>query len=209
MISKLKYKIRLSKLKKEFRKKNQHNNATIENLCDISKIKVGKHTYGPINARTYGVENEGLDIGAFCSIADQVLFLLAGEHSYKFITSFPLKTKFDILKEECHSKGKIKIGDDVWIGHGVIILSGVEIGQGAIIAAGSVITKDVPSYAIVGGNPAKIIKYRFNSEIIDELLKIDFNNIDEKYIQKNLDLFYKEIKSKDDVVNFNNIKKSL
>ena len=70
------------------------------------------------------------------------------------------------------------IEDDAWIGHGAILMSGVRIGRGAIVAAGSVVTKDVPRYAIVGGVPAKVIRYRFNEEqqrehdrVLDELIK--------------------------------------
>ena len=71
----------------------------------------------------------------------------------------------------------IEIGDDVWIGHNALFLSGVKVGQGAIIGAGSVVRENVAPYAIVIGNPAKVIKYRFDDFIIDNLLKIDFSKI--------------------------------
>lgn len=200
MISKIKYKVNLLRLKKEYRKLNQHNKTTIVNICDISKIQVGNYTYGPVNARTYGVENEGLQIGSFCSIADNVLFLLAGEHSYNTISTFPFKTIIQNDKDECHSKGKIKISDDVWLGHGSIVLSGISIGQGAIVAAGAVITKDVPPYAIVGGNPATIIKYRFPKEIINELEKINFSLIDDDVFNYIQDYLYNPVQSLDDII---------
>lgn len=75
---------------------------------------------------------------------------------------------------ETQAKGNIIVNDDVWIGDSALILSGVEIGQGAVIAAGAVVTEDVPPYAVVGGVPAKVIKYRFRDDVIKELVKIDY-----------------------------------
>lgn len=83
--------------------------------------------------------------------------------------------------------------DDVWIGYGAMILSGLTINQGAIIAAGSVVTKNVPAYAIAGGNPAKIIKYRFEDSIIDKLVKIDFSKLDKNLIINNVNDLYRKI----------------
>lgn len=83
------------------------------------------------------------------------------------------------------------IKDDVWIGAQATIMSGVTIGQGAVIGAKALVTKDVPPYAIVGGVPAKVIKYRFEKEIIDELLKIDFSKFDYKVIKEHITLFEK------------------
>lgn len=100
-----------------------------------------------------------------------------------------------VMKEEkeAWSKGPIVIGNDVWIGMDSMILSGVTIGQGAVIAAGSVVTKDVPPYAIVGGNPAKVIKYRFEPQIIDRLLKIEFSNINDRFVQENIAQLYESL----------------
>lgn len=88
------------------------------------------------------------------------------------------------------SKDNITVGDDVWIGYRSTILSGVQIGQGAIVAAGSVVTKDVPPYAIVGGVPAKVIKYRFPQEVIDKLVKADYSRLTSEKISKNLNEMY-------------------
>ena len=81
------------------------------------------------------------------------------------------------------SKGNINIENDVWIGAYSTIMSGVKIGNGAVIGASSVVTKDIPPYAIVAGNPAKIIKYRFTEEQIVSLLKIEWWNWDEYKIK--------------------------
>jgi serine acetyltransferase len=99
------------------------------------------------------------------------------------------------MGEECEatSKGDIIIKDDVWIGANAIILSGVTIGQGALIGAGAVVTKDVPPYAIVGGNPAKVIKYRFSEKVIKKLLEFDFSKLDQNKIKTNIEALYKNI----------------
>ncbi len=113
-----------------------------------------------------------LKIGKFCSLGEDVVFILGGEHRADWITTYPFNALFS---EGAHitghpsSKGDIVVGNDVWIGYQSCILSGVTIGNGAIIGAKSVVTKDVPPYAIVAGNPAKFIRYRFPQEIIDKL----------------------------------------
>ena len=112
-------------------------------------------------------------IGSYCSIADDVLFMANNDHDYAAVTTYPLYLVDESMpckyrEGESKHKGKrqIIIGNDVWIGTRAIICAGVRIGNGAIVAAGAVVTKDVPPYAIVGGNPAKIIKYRFDEETI-------------------------------------------
>ncbi len=162
---------------------------------------VGKHTYG-FNKNNVLFHSESqkerLIIGDFCSFAPNVAFILASEHSYKGLSTYPFKVK--ILGEdfEAQSKGDIVIKDDVWIGLNSIILSGVTINQGAIVAAGSVVTKDVPPYAIVGGNPAKVIKYRFEPEIIEKLVKFDYSKLTEEKIKILGEKLYTEI-TKDNI----------
>ena len=105
-------------------------------------------------------------------------------------STYPFKVMVLGEKREAWSKGPIIVEDDVWIGTRAIILSGVRIGKGAVIAAGTVVTKDIPPYAIVGGNPAKIIKFRFEQDVINELMKVDFAKIDKNFISTNIDLLY-------------------
>lgn len=116
-----------------------------------------------------------MEIGAFCSIAQEVRFICQGDHPTETAATFGLeerifktKTKTDFLR----TRGPIVLGNDVWVGVRAIILSGVTIGDGAVVAAGSVVTKDVPPYAIVGGNPARIIKFRFSEDTITAMRKI-------------------------------------
>ena len=163
--------------------KNRHNNTKLHGMnyphFDDTKVKVGKRSYGKINVYMFGNQAESLVVGNYCSIGPNCVFLLSGEHDIDKFTTFPTETL--ILKQfvppKC--KGPIIVEDDVWIGYGVTILSGVHIGQGAVIGAGAVVVKDIPAYSIVAGNPAKIIRMRFSAEIIEKLKKYNFSKIDE------------------------------
>lgn len=193
MYKKLIKSIKLYLFKKKWRKLNQHNNINPVNIFPMEKVSVGKYSYGPIIVRSWGSLNEKLKIGNFVSIASGVKFILGGNHSIDTITTYPFKVKFLEEKMEAWSKGSVIIKDDVWIGMDVIIMSGVTIEQGVIIAAGSVVTKDVPPYAIVGGNPAKIIKYRFSEEIVQEMKKIEWNKIKIDNIKNVREELYKSL----------------
>lgn len=120
--------------------------------------------------------SERIVIGSFCSIANEVVIFGGGEHRVDWISTFPLRIAFgdSLAGKDGHpsTKGETNIGSDVWIGFRAIILSGVTIGDGAIIGAGAVVAGNVPPYAIVAGNPAKIIRYRFKPYVVDKLLQI-------------------------------------
>jgi acetyltransferase-like isoleucine patch superfamily enzyme len=135
-------------------------------------VHVGEFSYiGELCVLTYNSPPPISHIGRYCSIAEDVKFLLVADHPHDLLTTYPMfhkltalpnkmelmknsgtKTKMDNLDIE------INVGSDVWIGHGASILSGVKIGHGAVIGAFSVVAKDIPPYAIAVGNPAKIIK---------------------------------------------------
>lgn len=191
-LSYIKSKIIFFKEKIKWRKKNRNNSTSIVNCFDQDSVSVGNFTYGPLNVIKSQKEGK-LSIGHFCSIADGVKFILGSEHPTNCLSTFPFKVKMLGKEYEAQSKGDIIIGDDVWIATNAIILSGVSVGQGAVIGAGAVVTKDVPSYAIVGGVPAKVIKYRFDKEVIEKLLRIDFSKIGKDFVSKNSDLIYSEI----------------
>lgn len=155
----------------EWRKRNRHNFTTSANHFKMDAVVVGKGTYGHLNVVTRDYQDVKLIIGNYCSIADGVKFLLSGNHQYDIISTYPYELLLLNRKQAgiAVAKGDIVIKDDVWIGANAIICSGITIGQGAIVAAGAVVTKDVEPYAIVGGNPARVIKYRFNENIRNKL----------------------------------------
>lgn len=156
--------------------KNPNNKTYPASIFPIDLVNVGENSYGPITVYTYGAEGEGLQIGKYCSIAKEVKFILGGNHKTDCLMTFPVKNKFGKERvNESLTKGKIVLEDDVWIGVGSTILSGVRLGQGCIVAAGSVVTKSFPPYAIVGGNPARIIKMRFEDPVLKALVGVNLN----------------------------------
>ncbi len=168
--------VKLYFFKKKWRKNNKHNKTYPDNCFSSKDIYIGENTYGPINVKRWGTYGESLSIGKYCSIASGVSFILGGIHKYDCITTYPFKA-FKNSEIEAETKGPIIVEDLVWISTNATILSGVRIGTGSIVAAGSVVTKDVPAYSIVGGNPAKVIKMRFSEDIIRELLSLDILKI--------------------------------
>ena len=118
-------------------------------------------------------------IGNYCSIAGEVYFFVDGNHSYHHASTFPFYEikKIETGEKNGWGKGAPKIGHDVWIGEKSMIMSGVTIGTGAVVGAGSVVTKDVPPYAVVAGNPAVVKKYRFDKETIQKLLQSEWWNL--------------------------------
>ena len=150
--------------------------------------KIGRHTY---HSSLKVVEHEGVNlrIGQFCSIGPKVTIILVMNHRTDCITTYPFG---DINHAEFGSKeitghpvsnGDVIIGNDVWIGCGATIMSGLSIGDGAVIAANSHVVKDVDPYSITGGNPARHIKYRFSPEVIAALLALKWWDKTDKEIR--------------------------
>jgi len=180
-------------LKKKWKHFNSHNQTSPENIFPLGIVTVGKHCYGPLEIYSWGEAEEGLIIGSYVSIAYGVKFVLGGNHRMNTFTTYPIKAMFLGEKVDSLSKGKIIVEDDVWIGTDALILSGAHIGKGAIIGARTVVSGNIPAYAVVVGNPGRIIKYRFNNKLIDELKKIDLQNIPDDFFRKNVDLLYKSL----------------
>ena len=173
----------------QWREKNKGKNSTSLFINgDLNKVEVGRCTYGRLNVFTYGNASERLQIGSFCSIAGTSKFILGGGHDVSTFLTYPVGPKM-LHKGSASCKGAIIVDDDVWFGESAIIMAGVHIGRGAVIGAGAVVTKDVPPYAVAVGTPAKVVKYRFDYETIDKLLRIDFNKINKEEIVNNLPLF--------------------
>jgi virginiamycin A acetyltransferase len=177
----------------------------LKNVIKASNIFVGDYTYfddsrnGPESFEEYNVlynyelSKVKLVIGKFCAIAAETRFIMTGDHKLDAISTYP----FPIFKNgwekafniaELPVKGDIIVGNDVWFGYDSMVKNGVSIGDGAIIAARAVVVKDVPPYAIVAGNPAKIVKMRFDEATIDRLLQIAWWNWDIEKINHNLSL---------------------
>jgi putative acetyl transferase len=162
------------------------------NRFPIKSVQVGKDTYGELHILSYLPETEFLQIGNYVSIAPDVHFILSGNHQTETLFTYPIQSLLTNghCPKDSVSKGAVIIEDEVWIGYGALILSGVTIGKGSIIAAGSVVTRDVPPYAIVGGNPAKIIRYRLPREVIELVKDTYLKDISHDILKKNLKQLY-------------------
>lgn len=148
---------------------------------------VGKYTYGFNEIKLVGNESR-LSIGSFCSIAANCKVFLGANHRSDWNTTYPFghiyQNPFNNFNGagHPHSKGDVSIGNDVWIGDSCTIMSGVTIGDGAIIAANSHVVKDVEPYSIVGGNPAKFIRFRFDETKRNRLLQLQWWSWDDAQI---------------------------
>ena len=158
----------------------------LKNIIKSPQISVGDYTYYDDPQDIYNFEknvlylfefmNDKLIIGKFCQIATGVRFIMNGSnHAMDGVSTYPFKV-FGDAWAEAHmnvvSKGDTIIGNDVWLGNSVTIMQGVKIGDGAIIGTNSLVTKDVEPYSIVGGNPARVIRMRFDEDTINFLLTL-------------------------------------
>ena len=168
-------------------------------IHNIDKIKwVGKHSYytGAIDIVNWGDDIRFVHIGNFTAISINCKIILSdGNHFYNAGSTYDFphpKFNHKENKRPFPSRGDVIIGSDVWIGQDVTIMSGVKIGDGAVIAANSHVVKDVPPYSICGGNPAKHIKYRFSSDIIERFIKLKWWEFPDNLIQEVILLLQKE-----------------
>ena len=147
----------------------------------------GKHTYGP-EPKIVGVPKigKGSKIGKFCSLAGGLEFIFCGKHMVNWVSTYPFQVmwKMKVPLNDLPPHYPILVGNDVWIAANVKILQGVTIGDGAVLATESFVTKDVPPYSMVGGNPVRIIRYRFTESQIKDLLEISWWHWDDKDIRK-------------------------
>ena len=142
-----------------------------------SSVTIGRHSYGVSRKKVIGTSAHApLTVGSFCSVSGNVCFLCSGgSHSPWAATTFPIYSRMMDAVDPGENGGKpggVTIANDVWIGRSAMIMPGVHIADGAIIASSAVVTKDVPPYAIVGGNPARLIRYRFSEDVIAKMLAI-------------------------------------
>ncbi|WP_312943118.1 Vat family streptogramin A O-acetyltransferase [Oscillibacter sp.] len=176
----------------------------IKNVVTRPSILVGEYTYyddntGPEQFEShvthhYEFLGDRLIIGKFCAIAKGIEFVMNGaNHRMCSVTTYPFNImgggweKATPALEDLPLKGDTVVGNDVWIGQNVTVMPGVHIEDGAIIAANSVVTRDVPPYTVVGGNPCKILRKRFDDELIGYLLHLEWWNWEPKKIFDNLE----------------------
>jgi virginiamycin A acetyltransferase len=158
-------------------------------------FSVGKYSYGISQFCKSKINIES--IGAFCSFAPGIT-ITGSNHPLHYITTHPFIYSKDFghfidedyfALQDKTKNGKVVIGNDVWIGQNAVILPSVAIGNGAIVGAGAVVTKNVPDYAIVGGNPARVIRYRFSEEQIRLLKESKWWELDDEEIRARIDDF--------------------
>jgi virginiamycin A acetyltransferase len=161
------------------RGRNPHNETRIHlaKLARAYGFSIGAYSYGRPKVR-FPESGRRLTIGRYCSIADKVEILLGGDHRLDWVSTYPFAAMRGLFPharapEDYHaSRGDVVIGHDVWLGSGCMILSGVTIGHGAVVAARAVVTRDVPPYVVVAGNPARVVRRRFDTAIVDALLEV-------------------------------------
>lgn len=176
----------------------------IKNTVHNPQIEIGDYTYydDPEDSENfernvlylYPFINDKLIIGKFCAIATGVKFIMNGaNHKISGFSTYPFQIfgngweRVTPRSEEFPQKGDTVVGHDVWLGYQSMVMPGVRIGSGAIIATQSLVVKDVEPYTIVGGNPARCLKQRFDQNTIDELLTIAWWDWDREKISRNLE----------------------
>ena len=173
----------------------------LNNFITRPNIEVGDYSYyddpnGPEQFEKnvlyhFDFIGDRLIIGRFCSIAAETRFIMnGGNHATDWLTTFPFPVfgqGWEVaMPDAWPHRGDTVVGHDVWIGYGATIMPGVRIGNGAIIAAASVVTRDVPDFAIVGGNPAGLIRYRFDEDTRESLTRIAWWDWDAEKITRNV-----------------------
>lgn len=151
-------------------------------------IRVGKHSYGVAGCSVHVWERHDaiVQVGSYCSLGANIKFIIDGNHRIDTFSSYPFQTLFAGAPVNVWGKETPTVGHDVWIASDVVIYSGVHIGDGAVIGGNSVVTKSVPPYAVVAGNPARIVKYRFPDDVIADLLALKWWTLPEDVIHTRL-----------------------
>ena len=164
-----------------------------ERLSRSGVISVGRHTYGIPEVLQWAGQGS-LEIGSFCSISSNVVILTGGNHRMDWTSTFPFSdfgASFPLaagIPGHPQTRGPVVIGNDVWIGHGAKILSGVTVGDGAVVGASSVVACNVPPYGVVSGNPATVRRSRFPPETVERLLALKWWEWPDSVISRHVEL---------------------
>lgn len=154
------------------------------------RLTMGRYSYDKPRVRWYEGDTGGVSIGAFCSLADDIVMTVGGNHPTEWPSMYPFRIKLGLhgAYTDGHPIGSadIEIGSDVWIGREARILAGVNIGHGAVVGAYAVVSKDVRPYAIVVGNPAREVRRRFTDRQVDDMLVIAWWDWPEAKILENI-----------------------
>jgi chloramphenicol O-acetyltransferase type B len=190
---------------KPFHFENQFSSQLLHETIKHPNISVGKfsyysgyhHKHDFVECARYLHDKrkdvDKLIIGSYCSIGSGAVFMMAGNqgHNTQWLSTFPFNFQANIFKTAKNGfekAGNTIIGNDVWIGSEAMIMSGITIGDGAIVASRAVVVKDVPAYTVVGGNPAVVIKSRFDKEEIEQLLTMKWWNWKEEKVKESMPL---------------------
>lgn len=146
-------------------------------------MEIGRHTYHGAGCAFSEFEGR-ITIGDYCSIGEAVTILAGGEHHTDAVSSYPFAAKFGVGDLCSFSRGDVAIGSDVWIGSHAIILPGVTIGHGAVIGAGAVVPRNVPDYAVAVGNPARVVRRRFDDATIARLISTAWWTLPESRVRE-------------------------
>jgi acetyltransferase-like isoleucine patch superfamily enzyme len=154
-----------------------------QNKTNGMSLVLGRHSYSCDYKITFSAPDNVVRVGNFSSLGPNLDFVMGGNHNMDFASTFPF---LELLHCNCPTTGWFKpppsVGHDVWIGRNVVIYAGVRVGNGAVVAGESVVTKNVPDYALVGGNPARVIRYRFVPEVISDLLESAWWDLDDSFV---------------------------
>lgn len=169
-------------------------------MIQQGRLIIGRHSYGMPLVEQFAGSEATVRIEAYTSIARGVRVIAGGNHPIDRVSTFPFRIKLGLPGAYRDgmptTKGDISIGSDVWIGTEAMITSGVSIGDGAVIAARAMVTKSVPPYAVVAGNPARLIKHRFDEDIVAALLAIRWWDWpDEKVVEAVPDLCDRNVRA--------------